>query len=140
LIYVDSAAAVKLLHNEAHSDALRVFLDRHAETAWVSSTLLEIETCRALSRAAVPAQVPVLINRFHALLDLITRIEIDPGIRILAQTVTPPSVRSLDAVHLATALRLRKQGQLTTFVTYDKRLADAAAAAGLATDMPLDQD
>ncbi len=46
--------------------------------------------------------MPAVIDEFHALLDLIVRIEIDPGIRILAQTVTPPAVRSLDAIHLAT--------------------------------------
>jgi uncharacterized protein len=59
---------------------------------------------------------------------------LDAGIRILAQTITPASVRSLDAIHLATALRVR--GQLTSFVTYDERLADADAAAGLRVDMP----
>jgi predicted nucleic acid-binding protein len=56
------------------------------------------------------------------------------GIRILAQTVEPATVGSLDAIHLATALRIRSQ--LTSFVTYDKRLADAAQAAGLTVDMP----
>ncbi|WP_085066507.1 PIN domain-containing protein [Catenuloplanes japonicus] len=80
--------------------------------------------------------MPAVIDEFHALLDLIVRIEIDPGIRILAQTVTPPAVRSLDAIHLATGLRLHGQGRLTSFVTYDKRLAEAASAAGLAVDMP----
>ena len=45
---------------------------------------------------------------------------------------------SLDAIHLATGLRLRGQGQLTSFVTYDKRLADAASAAGLPVEAPTD--
>ncbi|GID28382.1 hypothetical protein Abr02nite_33650 [Paractinoplanes brasiliensis] len=64
------------------------------------------------------------------------RVEIDSGIRILAQTVTPPTVRSLDAIHLATGPRLRDQQRLTSFVTYDKRLAETAPAAGLAVGMP----
>lgn len=51
-----------------------------------------------------------------------------------AQTVTPTTVRSLDAIHLATALHSRPS--LTSFVTYDKRLLDAAQAAGLPTDSP----
>jgi hypothetical protein len=68
-------------------------------------------------------------------LDLIEMVELDPGIRILAQAVSPATIRSLDAIHVATALRLG--GQLTSFVTYDKRLADAAAAAGLTVDMPV---
>jgi predicted nucleic acid-binding protein len=56
-------------------------------------------------------------------------------VRILAQTITPATVPSLDAVHLATALRIR--AQLTSFVTYDRRLADAATAAGLTVDAPV---
>jgi predicted nucleic acid-binding protein len=136
LIYLDSAAAVKLIHAEADSAALRGFLDERSEIEWVSSTLLEIETYRALVRATRPTDMPTVINEFHALLDLIVRMEIDSGIRILAQTVTPPTVRSLDAIHLATGLRLRDRGRLTTFVTYDKRLAEAASAAGLTVDMP----
>ena len=136
MIYLDSAAAVKLLHAEADSAALQDFLDERLDIEWVSSSLMEIETYRALVRATEPDDLPTVINQFHALLDLIVRVEIDSGIRILAQTVTPPSVRSLDAIHLATALRLRDQGRLTTFVTYDKRLAEAASAAGLPVDVP----
>lgn len=136
MIYLDSAAAVKLIHAEADSAALRGFLDDRSEIEWVSSTLLEIETYRALVRATGAADLSAVINDFHALLDLIVRIEIDSGIRILAQTVTPPTVRSLDAIHLATGLRLRDRGRLTTFVTYDKRLAEAASAAGLTVDIP----
>jgi predicted nucleic acid-binding protein len=77
LIYLDSAAAVKLIHAEADSAALRDFLDDRAEIEWVSSTLLEIETYRALVRATAPADMPPVINEFQALLDLIVRIEID---------------------------------------------------------------
>jgi hypothetical protein len=136
VIYLDSAAAVKLVHAEADTAALRDFLDKRATVEWVSSSLVGIETYRALVRANGPGDMPAMINQFHALLDLIVRIEIDSGIRILAQTVTPPTVRSLDAIHLATGLRLHDQDKLTSFVTYDKRLAEAASAAGLDVDMP----
>jgi uncharacterized protein len=138
LIYLDSAAAVKLVHTEADSAALREFLDQRAEIEWVSSALLEVETYRAVARATGSTDMPAVINEFHALLDLVLRIEIDSGIRILAQTVSPPAVRSLDAIHLATALRLRDQERLTSFVTYDKRLADAAMAAGITVEAPTD--
>lgn len=138
MIYLDSAAAVKLIHAEAHSAALRTFLDERPEIGWVSSALLEVETYRALARAVAPTSMPSIINDFHTLLDFVDRIEIDPGIRILAQTVAPPSVRSLDAIHLATGLRLHGQGKLTSLITYDKRLADAAAAAGLRIEVPTD--
>ena len=136
MIYLDSAAAVKLVHAEPDTAALRDFLDKRSTVEWVSSSIVEIETDRALVRATGPTDMPAVINQFHTLLDLIVRIEIDSGIRILAQTVTPPTVRSLDAIHLATGLQLHDQNKLTSFVTYDKRLAEAASAAGLDVDMP----
>jgi predicted nucleic acid-binding protein len=129
MIYLDSAAVVKLVHAEAESQALRDWLDERAETGWTSSVLVEIESSRALARHA-----PEAVTRLHPILDLIDVVELAPRIRILAQTVRPTTVRSLDAIHLGTALCLRPQ--LTSFITYDKRLADAARAAGLPVDMP----
>ena len=86
----------------------------------------EIEAFRALARYA-----PGAVSRLPAVLDLI---DLDPRIRILAQAVEPATVRSLDAVHLGTALQSRPG--LTSFVTYDKRLLDAAQTAGLPVDCP----
>jgi uncharacterized protein len=129
MIYLDSAAVVKLAHAEAESPALRAWLDERAETGWVSSVLTEIESFRALARYA-----PDAVSRLPAVLDQIGLIDLDPSIRILAQTVRPATVRSLDAIHLGTALHA--DGTLTSFVTYDKRLLDAAAAAGLPVDSP----
>jgi len=129
MIYLDSAAVVKLAHAEAESPALRAWLDERAETGWVSSALTEIESFRALARYA-----PDAVSRLPAVLDQIGLIDLDPSIRILAQTVRPATVRSLDAIHLGTALHA--DGTLTSFVTYDKRLLDAAAAAGLPVDSP----
>lgn len=129
MIYLDSAAVVKLLHAEAESQALRDWLEERAEIGWTSSTLVEIETFRALARYA-----PEAVTRLHPVLDLIELVEIAPNIRILAQTVRPVTVRSLDAIHLATALSMRSR--LTSFITYDKRLAEAAVQAGLPVDLP----
>jgi predicted nucleic acid-binding protein len=129
MIYLDSAAVVKLVHAEAESQALRDWLDERAETGWTSSALVEIESFRALARYA-----PEAIVRLHPVLDQIDMIDISPRVRILAQTVRPVTVRSLDAIHLGTALDVRSR--LTSFVTYDKRLLDAAAAAGLPTNSP----
>jgi predicted nucleic acid-binding protein len=130
MIYLDSAAIVKLVHAEPDSEALRAWLDERADVGWVSSVLLEVESFRAVARYS-----PGSVGRLPPVLDLIELVELDPGIRILAQAVSPATIRSLDAIHVATALRLG--GQLTSFVTYDKRLADAAAAAGLTVDMPV---
>ena len=68
------------------------------------------------------------------MLDQIDLIDLDPRIQILAQAVEPATVRSLDAIHLGTALQSR--AGLTSFVTYDKRLLDAAQTAGLPVDPP----
>jgi uncharacterized protein len=124
MIYLDSAAVVKLVHAEPESQALRDWLDEHAETGWISSVLLEIESFRALARHA-----PAAVARLHLVLDQIELIDLSPRIRILAQTVQPATVRSLDAIHLGTALHARST--VSSFVTYDKRLLDAAVAAGL---------
>jgi predicted nucleic acid-binding protein len=129
MIYLDSAAVVKLVHAEPESAALRSWLDERAEIQWISSVLTEIGSFRALARYA-----PEAVSRLPAVLDQIELIDLDQRIRMLAQTVTPATVRSLDAIHLGTALRFRSS--LTSFMTYDKRLLDAAQAAGLPIDAP----
>lgn len=129
MIYLDSAAVVKLVHAEAESPALRAWLDERAEIGWISSALMEIESFRAVARYA-----PGAVTRLPPVLDQIDLVEINPRVRILAQTVRPITVRSLDAIHLATALTIR--GSLTAFLTYGKRLLDAATAAGLPVESP----
>ena len=129
MIYLDSAAVVKLVHAEPESLALRGWLDERAETGWISSVLVEIESFRALARYA-----PDAISRLPAVLDQIYLIDLSPRIRSLARAAKPAAVRSLDAIHLGTALHSRSG--LTSFVTYDKRLLDAAQAAGLPVDSP----
>jgi len=129
MIYLDSAAVVKLVHAEPESAALRGWLDERAESQWISSVLTEIESFRALARYA-----PEAVSRLPAVLDQIELIDLDQRIRMVARTVTPTMVRSLDAIHLGTAIRFRSS--LTSFVTYDKRLLDAAKAAGLPINSP----
>ena len=129
MIYLDSAAVVKLVHVEAESAALRSWLAERAETGWISSVLTEIESFRALAQCA-----PDAVSRLPVVLDLIDLINLDPPIRILAQAARPTTVRSLDAIHLGTALHVRDA--LTSFVTYDKRVLGAAIAAGLPANSP----
>ena len=129
MIYLDSAAVVKLAHAEPESAALRSWLDDRAETPWISSVLTEIESFRALARYA-----PQAASRLPAVLDQIDLIDLGQHIRTLARAVTPATVRSLDAIHLGTALRSR--ASLASFVSYDKRLLHAAQAAGLHIDSP----
>jgi predicted nucleic acid-binding protein len=129
MIYLDSAAVIKLVHAEQESEVLRDWLDERSETGWMSSVLTEIESFRALARYA-----PDAVSRLPAVLDQIDLINLDPPVRILAQTARTATVRSLDAIHLGTALHAGQA--LTSFVTYDQRLLDAAMAAGLPTDSP----
>jgi hypothetical protein len=129
MIYLDSAAIVKLVHAEAESAALRAWLDDRTDTGWISSVLAEIESFRALARYA-----PEAAARLPAVLDQVDLIPLDPPVRILAQAPRPATVRSLDAIHLGTALHTRHV--LTSFITYDKRLLDAALAAGLPAEAP----
>jgi uncharacterized protein len=129
MIYLDSAAVVKLAHAESESPALHRWLGERTETGWISSVLTEIESFRALARYA-----PEAVSRLPAVLDQIDLIDLDPRIRILAQAVKPVTVHSLDAIHLGTALHSPRG--LTSFVTYDRRLLDAARAAGLPVDSP----
>ena len=132
MIYLDSAAVVKLVHAEPESAALRGWLGERAETPWISSVLTEIKGFRAVARYAPEAasRLPDVLDQ----IDLIDLIDLDQRIRMMARTVTPTTVRSLDAIYLGTALRSRSS--LTSFVTYGKRLLDAAQAAGLPINSP----
>src|SRR5215471_8260063 len=85
--------------------------------------------------AAVPEfdAEDVLIAGHHPL-RMTPAADLEPPIRVLAQAVRPATVRSLDAIHLGTALHARRT--LTSFVTCDKRLLDAARTAGLPAGSP----
>jgi uncharacterized protein len=129
MIYLDSSAAVKLVHAEAQSQALRDWLDERADTGWVSSVLVEVETYRALARYS-----PAALTRLPQVLDLIDLVDLSPAIRARAQAVGPATVRSLDAIHVATALHIH--GALMAFVAFDSRLSQAARTAGLPVQAP----
>jgi predicted nucleic acid-binding protein len=129
MLYLDTSALVKLVHPEAETDALVRWLDQQTDSPWVASALVEIELVRAV-RAAAPTDlvhVPGVLAR-------VDMVEIDGIVRANAAAVTPATVRSPDAIHLATALEFA--ADLTALVTYDKRLGEAATAAGLTWTAP----
>ncbi len=133
MIYLDSAAIVKLVRQEAYSADLVAWLNAHDDAPLVSSALIEVEVPRALRRSAPQALVgvPAAVSRLF-------RLEIDGTIRATAAAFTEPTLRSLDAIHLATAQVLTNESgaALLAFVTYDRRLLDSAKAAGLPTASP----
>ncbi|MGI9064039.1 MAG: type II toxin-antitoxin system VapC family toxin [Pseudonocardiaceae bacterium] len=125
MIYLDTAALVKLVRREPASDLLADWLDERTGTVWVSSALAEVELPRALRRTE-----PDLIAAVPALLARIARYEVDPLVRATAAGYADPDLRSLDAIHLATAHAVFG-ARLTWFVSYDRRLLQAAASMGL---------
>jgi predicted nucleic acid-binding protein len=131
LYYADTSAVIKLLVEETHSRAFAAFYDTHADAEWVSSALLRIEVTRAVARA-----MPALLPDARDLLFAFSSIAIDDD--IVEGTTNEPdrALRSLDAIHLATARILGPD--LDAVVTYDDRLIQAATDAGLATVSPRD--
>jgi predicted nucleic acid-binding protein len=133
VIYLDSAALVKLVHPEAGSRDLQLWLAERASLPRVSSALAEIEVPRAIARHAPASQpaVPVILGT-------VARFEIDMTVRAVAASYADPSLRSLGAIHLATAQVLTAElGEpLAAFVTYDTRLLAAAQAAGFTATAP----
>ena len=130
MIYLDTAALVKLIRREPESDELADWLAARAETMLVTSSLAEVELPRALRRVE-----PDLVAAVPALLERVARYEIDELVRTTAGAYSSPDLRSLDAIHMATAHTVFG-GRLTSFVTYDKRLMGAAEELGLPVASP----
>lgn len=129
LYYADTSAVIKLLVEETHSQAFAAFYDDHADGEWVSSALLRIEVTRAVARA-----MPALLPEARDLLTAFSYIAIDDEIVDAAMDEPDRRLRSLDAIHLATARILAPE--LDALVGYGDRLIKAAADAGLTTASP----
>ena len=124
MIYLDSSALLKLLFEETESAALAQWLEQHTGTPAVSSELARVEVLRA-SRRLDPVALP-------AARSLLAQLDLIPLTSVLvaeAAEVGAPLLRTLDALHLASALSIRPE--LSAFIAYDDRLAAAAVDAGL---------
>jgi uncharacterized protein len=131
LYYADTSAVIKLLAEETHSRAFAAFYDAQADAEWVSSALLRVEVTRAVARA-----MPALLPDAHDLLLAFSTIALDDGVVEGAMNESDRGLRSLDAIHLATARILGTD--LDAVVSYDDRLIKAATDAGLTTMSPRD--
>ena len=123
MIYLDSSVVLSILFAEDRQppDSLR-------SQPLTSSQLLEFE---CLNRAhARPVRSDGLIW-LDAFLKEIGLIAMDRATIRRALEPWPARVRTLDSIHLATALHLRENGAEVSFATYDRRLADACSAVGL---------
>jgi predicted nucleic acid-binding protein len=132
VIYLDSAALVKLVREEDETRALVTWLNERAGQRLVASALVDVEVPRALRRSQ-----PGVLGAVAAMLARIDRIELDAAVRAAVAAYVDPLLRSLDAIHLATAEQLVASGKdVGAFVTYDKRLAEAARACSFSVVAP----
>jgi predicted nucleic acid-binding protein len=135
LVYLDASALVKTVREKEEDGAvaLRAYL-RGAEL--VSSELLLAEVPRALKRVASESprfQLERASRRAAEILATLSLRPVDDALLIGAGMLAEPDLRSLDAIHVVTALHLYP---IDAFVTYDKRQAAVASLAGLRTVAP----
>ncbi|MBN8869447.1 MAG: type II toxin-antitoxin system VapC family toxin [Solirubrobacterales bacterium] len=127
-VYADTSALAKLFLREAEGPALEVYLDSN-ELTLVSSQLSEVELVRAVSRVDVGK-----VSRARDLLASIVLLPITSSVRKAAGDLFPGRVRSLDAIHLATALEIK--ADLNGLLTYDDQMAKLAEEAALKVVTP----
>ncbi len=127
VVYLDSSAIVKLVVEEDESSALLHHLV--ARPVRASSALARVEVVRAVQLHGTPA-----INRARQILNAIHLLAIDQALLDAAADLPQSLLRSLDAIHVASALALA--ADLSELVTYDQRMCAAATAAGLTVTGP----
>jgi len=125
--YLDSSAIVKLAVHEPESAPLRRYLTRRRPV--VSSSLARTEVSRALLPLGAEA-----VQRGQDVLARLELARVNDRVLIAAGKLLPADLRSLDAIHLATALELGSD--LARLVTYDDRMAAAARGLGLTVSAP----
>ena len=126
-VYLDSSAIVKLVVREPETEALLAFLE--PRQVRVTSALARVEVVRAVRRHG-----PTATTRAAAMLDALSQLALDDALLDSAAAIDANQLRSLDAIHLASAQQL--EGELDVLVTYDERMLAAARALGLPVSLP----
>jgi predicted nucleic acid-binding protein len=142
VIYLDSCALVKLIREEDESAALQAWLDERADEMMVTSELVRAEVLRVIRRNNHSEQGELIdarklsadLDEAAAVLEAVTQLVVDRKVLDRAGALEAPMVRTLDAIHLATALDL--QASTIEFATYDRRLAAVVRQAGLVAVSP----
>jgi uncharacterized protein len=129
VIYLDSSALIKLALAEPESAALADYLAKRGEQAIVSSSLHRAEVLRAIWQAE-----PGALPRAQRMIRRVSVVTLSHDLLDNAATIPPGSLSTTAAIHLASALALKRD--LTAFVSYDKQLLDAAESAGLPVASP----
>jgi predicted nucleic acid-binding protein len=125
--YLDTSALVKTIIEEPESPALMRWLQ--GKDGLVACELVRVEAVRAV-RVSDPAALP----RTRRAIATLTLIRLDDPLYEAAADLEPPSLRSLDALHLAAALSVGRE--LAGVVTYDMQMAEAAHKLGLQVEAP----
>jgi len=120
-VYIDTSALGRVLLGESDAPAILRALDAFDER--ISSRLLRIELQRLAARAGIPGAARTM--------DGISLVPLDEATLAAAETIEPHGVATLDAIHLATGVRLRTRGRLDAMLTYDLRLAEGARHHGI---------
>jgi predicted nucleic acid-binding protein len=126
--YIDSSAVLKLAVREPETAALEAYVARCE--GLVSSRLAVLE-CRRVVRRVSRVRV---LQAVDDVLEAVYLLDVTQAILERGALVDPPLLRSLDAIHLATALSLADAH--VEVITYDTRFADAARANGLTVVQP----
>ncbi|ORB69153.1 type II toxin-antitoxin system VapC family toxin [Mycobacterium scrofulaceum] len=127
--YLDTSALVKLVVAEDESTALQEYLRAVAADTLFTAALARTELIRAVSGAGAGA-----VTQARRILDQLDTINLTRGLLDAAADLRPARLRTLDAIHLAAAQRAGTD--LRAVVTYDNRMAAAAADLGIVIEAP----
>lgn len=133
LFYADTSALVKLVRDEPESAALRMFL---ADADVASCELVLAELPRAVRRAAAldpRLDHETLMEQANEVIDAVALVPLGRALLLAAGALSEPSLRALDAIHVAAAVSLTP---IDGFLGYDERQAAAARLGGLRTFAP----
>ncbi|MGY5072346.1 type II toxin-antitoxin system VapC family toxin [Streptomyces griseus] len=138
MIYLDSCALVKLIVREKETDALVAFLEERSQQRHVTSEIAVTEVMRVIRRARCGPQGQPLLDEATFIrlltvaekrLDATDQVTLDSAVLKAAGALEEFNIKSLDAIHLASAMVLGPS--LTSFVTYDEKLRGHAENRGL---------
>ena len=129
MIYLDTSATVKLVVDEEESVALIGWLNARPEQSLATSVIGHIELIRAAARLG-----PAAVARARVVASTVDALVLSDTIAAAAQGISLDTLRTLDAIHVATAQVHR--AALTAFCAYDRRLLEAAASHDLPAVSP----
>ncbi len=128
MIYFDISGLAKLVVVEAESASLRAWIAQRPGRSLVTNVIGAVELQRLSARSSQQALATAV-----TLLGRIDLLDLTPAVLALAGQLPPPEVRTLDALHIASAAQL---ADLEVLITYDSRMARAAVGYGLPVESP----